>query len=575
MKGILKRLWKYKLSIFLGIFSLLIVDGAQLIIPLIIRKSINLIQSGHATMVILGRYALYILGLTLIIAILRFFWRYFIMGTARKVERDIREEIYFHLVKLSASFFNKERTGELMALVTNDTDAVRMAAGMGLVQITDIIAYSTFSLAIMFKISPMLTIYALLPLPIISLLISFSGRLNYKYFKEVQETFSYLTEKIRESIVGIRVLKGFSQVDGQIKDIAVTNEIYFKKNMKLAKVSSLFEPGIQLGATLSFAILLFFGGRKVILNEISLGDFVAFSSYLGMMIWPMIAIGFLVNMLQRGSASMDRIERVLKVEPEIKNPQLPRKVKIGGNIEVKNLTFSYVEGRPVLIDINFTLRKGQKLGIIGKTGSGKSTLCYLIPRVFDPPEGSIFIEDVDVRYHDLTNLRNAISFVPQESLLFSATIRENVAYGRTDATEEEIVKALKLAEIYDEVMEMPNGLDTLVGERGITLSGGQKQRIAIARAIVKNAPIFIIDDALSAVDTETENRILENLREFLSDKTTIIVSHRVSAVMDADEIIVLEDGKIVDRGTHEELISREGFYKHIFELQKLEEGLVR
>jgi ATP-binding cassette subfamily B protein len=575
MKGILKRLWKYKLSIFLGIFSLLIVDGAQLIIPLIIRKSINLIQSGHATMMILGRYALYILGLTLIIAILRFFWRYFIMGTARKVERDIREEIYFHLVKLSASFFNKERTGELMALVTNDTDAVRMAAGMGLVQITDIIVYSTFSLAIMFKISPMLTIYALLPLPLISLLISFSGRLNYKYFKEVQETFSYLTEKIRESIVGIRVLKGFSQVDGQIKDIAVTNEIYFKKNMKLAKVSSLFEPGIQLGATLSFAILLFFGGRKVMLNEISLGDFVAFSSYLGMMIWPMIAIGFLVNMLQRGSASMDRIERVLKVEPEIKNPQLPRKVKIEGNIEVKNLTFSYVEGRPVLIDINFTLRKGQKLGIIGRTGSGKSTLCYLIPRVFDPPEGSIFIEDVDVRYHDLTNLRNAISFVPQESLLFSATIRENVAYGKTDATEEEIVKALKLAEIYDEVMEMPNGLDTLVGERGITLSGGQKQRIAIARAIVKNAPIFIIDDALSAVDTETENRILENLREFLSDKTTIIVSHRVSAVMDADEIIVLEDGKIVDRGTHEELISREGFYKHIFELQKLEEGLVR
>jgi|UniRef100_A0A7V3JAC0 ATP-binding cassette subfamily B protein len=575
MKGILKRLWKYKLSIFLGIFSLLIVDGAQLIIPLIIRKSINLIQSGHATMMILGRYALYILGLTLIIAILRFFWRYFIMGTARKVERDIREEIYFHLVKLSASFFNKERTGELMALVTNDTDAVRMAAGMGLVQITDIIVYSTFSLAIMFKISPMLTIYALLPLPLISLLISFSGRLNYKYFKEVQETFSYLTEKIRESIVGIRVLKGFSQVDGQIKDIAVTNEIYFKKNMKLAKVSSLFEPGIQLGATLSFAILLFFGGRKVILNEISLGDFVAFSSYLGMMIWPMIAIGFLVNMLQRGSASMDRIERVLKVEPEIKNPQLPRKVKIEGNIEVKNLTFSYVEGRPVLIDINFTLRKGQKLGIIGRTGSGKSTLCYLIPRVFDPPEGSIFIEDVDVRYHDLTNLRNAISFVPQESLLFSATIRENVAYGKTDATEEEIVKALKLAEIYNEVMEMPNGLDTLVGERGITLSGGQKQRIAIARAIVKNAPIFIIDDALSAVDAETENRILENLREFLSDKTTIIVSHRVSAVMDADEIIVLEDGKIVDRGTHEELISREGFYKHIFELQKLEEGLVR
>ncbi|HOK23532.1 MAG TPA: ABC transporter ATP-binding protein [Candidatus Hydrothermia bacterium] len=575
MKGIITRLLKYKWSVLLGILCLLIVDGAQLIIPLIVRQSVNLLQSGQATTKVLGIYALYILGLTLIIAILRFFWRYFIIGTARKVESDLREELYHHFIRLSASFFNKEKTGELMALITNDTDAVRMASSMGLVQLTDIIVYSTFSLAIMFSISPSLTIYALLPLPLLSILISFSGRLNYRYFKEVQETFSHLTEKIRESITGIKVLKGFSQTKGQLQDIGKTNEIFFKENMKLAKVSSLFEPAIQLGATLSFAILLYFGGRRVILNEISLGDFVAFSSYLGMMIWPMIAIGFLVNIVQRGSASMHRIESALKIEPEIKNLPTTRKVEIQGNIEVKNLTFSYVQDRPVLININFTLKKGRKLGIIGKTGSGKSTICYLIPRIFDPPEGTIFIEETDVKYFDLTDLRNAISFVPQESLLFSTTIKENVSYGKSPASDEEIIKALKLAEVYEEVMAMPEGINTLVGERGLTLSGGQKQRVAIARAIIKNAPIFILDDALSAVDTETEIRILNNLKEFLKNKTTIIVSHRVSAIMDCDEIIVLEDGKIVDRGSHEELLTREGFYKHIYELQKLEEGVVQ
>lgn len=574
MKGILRRLLKYKWQIILGIMTLLVVDGAQLVIPLIIRKSINLIQVGEATPHLLAIYGLYILGLTLLIAILRFFWRYFIMGTARKVERDIREEIYYHIIKLSAGFFNKEKTGELMALVTNDTEAIRMAAGMGMVQITDIIVYSTFSLAIMLKISPLLTLYALLPLPLISILISFSGKLNYKYFKQVQETFSHLTEKIREAIVGIRILRGFSQVDGQIEDIGVTNELYFKRSMKLAKVSSLFEPGIQLGATLSFAILLLNGGRKVILNEISLGDFVAFSSYLGMMIWPMIAIGFLINIVQRGSASMDRIERVLSVETDIVSPSSPRKGKIEGHIEVKNLTFSYSQGKPVLIDINFQLKKGQRLGIIGKTGSGKSTICYLIPRVFDPPEGTVFIDECDIKYFDLYDLRKAISLVPQESFLFSGTIRENVAHGNPDATEEEIINALKLAEVYDEIMSMPKGIDTVIGERGITLSGGQMQRVAIARAIAKNSPILILDNALSAVDTETESKILYNLKNIFYDKTVIIVSQRVSALTECDEIIVLESGKIVDRGKHEELISREGFYKTVYELQKLEENFV-
>jgi len=571
MKGLLKRMLKYKFQILLGVIALLLVDLAQLVIPLIVRRAVDLLRAGNATTSILLRFGLYILGLAIFIAIFRFFWRYFIMGTARKVERDVRNELYFHLLKLSANFFNKERTGEIMAHATNDANAIRMAVGMGVVALSDTFIYSIFSLGAMISISPTLTLYTVIPLPILAIFMLSFGKLIYKLFEDVQKTFSTMTESVREAITGIRVIKGFAQEKGQLYDFEKINSSFVVKNLKLVKVWGAFQPVINLFASFSIALLLLVGGRKVILNEISLGDFVAFSSYLGMMIWPMIAIGWVTNLLQRGAASMDRIERILKTEPDIKSPPHPRKVKVEGNICVRNLTFGYTPNKPVVYDIDFEIKRGEKLGILGRTGSGKSTIVYLIPRIFDPPEGSIFIDGIDVRSMYLEDLRKSISLVPQESILFSTTIKENLTYGNPDAHEDEIINALKIAEIYDEIMEMPHGLDTQVGERGVTLSGGQRQRLAIARAILRNAPIFILDDALSAVDAETECRILKNLSDFLKTKTTIIISHRVSALKDCNHILVLDRGKIVDRGTHEELISREGIYKHIYEMQKLEE----
>ena len=562
---------KYKFQILLGVIALLLVDLAQLVIPLIVRRAVDSLRSGNATSGILLHFGLYIMGLALFIAVFRFFWRYFIMGTARKVERDVRNELYYHLLKLSANFFNKERTGEIMAHATNDANAIRMAVGMGIVALSDTFIYSIFSLGAMISISPTLTLYTVIPLPILTIFMLSFGKLIYKLFEDVQRTFSTMTESVREAITGIRVIKGFAQENGQLRDFEKINNSFVVKNMKLVKVWGAFQPVINLFASLSIALLLLVGGRKVILNEISLGDFVAFSSYLGMMIWPMIAIGWVTNLLQRGAASMDRIERILKTEPEITSPPHPRKVKIEGNICVRNLTFGYVPNKPIIYDIDFEIKQGEKLGILGRTGSGKSTIVYLIPRIFDPPEGSIYIDGIDVRSMYLDDLRKSISLVPQESILFSTTIKENLTYGNPDAGEDEIINALKVAEIYDEIMEMPNGLNTQVGERGVTLSGGQRQRLAIARAVLRNAPIFILDDALSAVDAETESRILRNLSDFLKTKTTIIISHRVSALKDCNQIIVLDRGKIVDRGTHEELISREGIYKHIYEMQKLEE----
>jgi len=562
---------KYKFQILLGVIALLLVDLAQLVIPLIVRRAVDSLRSGNATSGILLHFGLYIMGLALFIAVFRFFWRYFIMGTARKVERDVRNELYYHLLKLSANFFNKERTGEIMAHATNDANAIRMAVGMGIVALSDTFIYSIFSLGAMISISPTLTLYTVIPLPILTIFMLSFGKLIYKLFEDVQRTFSTMTESVREAITGIRVIKGFAQENGQLRDFEKINNSFVVKNMMLVKVWGAFQPVINLFANLSIALLLLVGGRKVILNEISLGDFVAFSSYLGMMIWPMIAIGWVTNLLQRGAASMDRIERILKTEPEITSPPHPRKVKVEGNICVRNLTFGYVPNKPIIYDIDFEIKRGEKLGILGRTGSGKSTIVYLIPRIFDPPEGSIHIDGVDVRSMYLDDLRKSISLVPQESILFSTTIKENLIYGNPDAGEDEIINALKVAEIYDEIMEMPDGLNTQVGERGVTLSGGQRQRLAIARAVLRNAPIFILDDALSAVDAETESRILKNLSDFLKTKTTIIISHRVSALKDCNQIIVLDRGKIVDRGTHEELISREGIYKHIYEMQKLEE----
>ncbi len=568
MKDIITYLFKYRKNVVLGILMLLVVDGAQILIPMIIRKAIDRLATGFVGVEDLVFYALVIIMLALVIAIFRFFWRWFIIRTGRLIEERIRNELYHHILRLPARFFMRVKTGDLMAHATNDLDAVRMASSLGIVATTDIIIISTFSLIAMISISPLLTLYAMIPMPLLSFIVLRFGKLIHRRFEAVQRAFSVLTETVREYVSGIRVIKAFSQDKGAINEFAVINRDFVNTNMKLVRVFGLFHPLIMFFATLTTAITLLAGGKDVILNRITIGEFVAFNYYLGMMVWPMIAIGWATNIVQRGAASMKRIKRILNEPPEIVESGLTRKIE--GDIEFSNLSFSY-NGEPVLKNISFTLRKGMKLGIMGRTGSGKSSLVLLIPRIYEPPAGTLFIDGTDVLEYSLIHLRRSIGYVPQDGFLFSTSIRENIAFGREDATLEEIIKVSKLAGIYEEIMEFPDGFDTIVGERGITLSGGQKQRIAIARALLIDPAILILDDALSQVDAETEALILANLREFMSQRTSIVISHRVSAVMDSDLILVLDNGEIVEAGTHEELLKLQGIYYDFYEMQRFEE----
>ena len=562
-------LWRYRGRVFLGFLSLLVVDGAGLLVPLVIRSAINRLAKGEGGVLTSG---LYIVGLAAIVMVFRFLWRYFLIGSSRRIERDLRSKLYGHLLRLSASFYNEHKTGDLMAHATNDIDAVSRACGFGVLTIADPIFMIPVAIGIMLSIDPRLTLYAIIPLPILTLFMLGFGKVIHHRFEVVQEAFSGLMEKVREYVAGIRVVKSFVQEEGTQRDFAATNSDFIDKNMALVRVWGMFEPLIELLGGATMAIVLWAGGIRVIRGSISLGDFVAFSQYLMMLTWPMISLGWAVNIIQRGRASLERINRLLEATPEIVSPVHPRPPK-GARIEINDLSFTYPSesGRAAaLSNVDLEIEEGTTLGLVGLTGAGKSTLVRMIPRIFDPPPGSVRIGGEDVRDLDLAKLRGMIGFVPQDPFLFSATISENIAFGNPSASREQIEEAARQAGIHDEIVAFQKGYDTRVGERGIALSGGQKQRVAIARALLIDARILIFDDPLSAVDAEREEFILRNLREFFRGRTSIVIAHRLSAVMHADRIVVLDKGRIVERGTHAQLLAEGGIYRRIWDLQQAE-----
>ncbi len=562
-------LWQYRKRVLFGFLSLLVVDGAGLLVPLVIRGAIDRLASGEGGVL---RSGLYIVGLATIVMLFRFLWRYFLIGSARQIERDLRSKLYQHLLSLSASFYNEHKTGDLMAHATNDIDAVSRACGFGVLTIADPIFMIPVAVGIMLSIDPRLTLYAIIPLPILTVFMLGFGKVIHQRFEVVQAAFSGLMEKVRENVAGIRVVKSFVQEEGTERDFAATNSAFIDKNMALVRVWGVFEPLIELLGGATMAIVLWVGGISVISGSISLGDFVAFSQYLMMLTWPMISLGWAVNIIQRGRASLGRINRLLVATPEIVDPPHTRTAH-GSKIEIKNLTFSYPSrdvNAPALSNVDLKIEEGTTLGLVGLTGAGKSTLVRTIPRIFDPPPGCVHLGGEDVRDLSLAKLREMIGFVPQDPFLFSASIAENIAFGNPEASTEQVEQAARLAGIHDEIVAFPKGYETRVGERGIALSGGQKQRVAIARALLLVPQILIFDDPLSAVDAEREAFILRNLREFFRGRTAILIAHRLSAVMHADRIVVLDKGQIVERGTHAELLTQGGIYRRIWDLQQAE-----
>jgi ATP-binding cassette, subfamily B, multidrug efflux pump len=564
-------MWRYKGRVLAGLFSVLMVSAATILVPLIIRAAIDDLTRGEGNLLASG---LKIIGLAVVVMIFRFLWRYFLIGTSRRIERALRSKLYNHYLSLSASFYNEKKTGDLMAHATNDIDAVQRACGFGLLTIIDPLFVIPISVAIMITIDPRLTLYAVLPLPVLTLFMLAFGRVIHHRFEILQAAYSGLMEKVRENVAGIRVLKSFVQEEGTADDFARSNNQYLRKSMALVRIDGLFHPFIELMSGATLAIVLWIGGISAVRGTITLGDFVAFTQYLSMLVWPMISLGWAVNLLQRGRASLGRINQLFAEEPEIANPIKPRSLA-GTRIAIRNLTFVYptADGRndtPALSDLQLIIEEGTTLGVVGLTGSGKSTLAHLVPRIFDPPVGTVCIGGIDIRDIELAKLRGSIGFVPQDPFLFSATIAENIAFGNPLATEDQIREAARQAGIHDEIIDFPEGYETTVGERGISLSGGQKQRVAIARALLLDPQIVVFDDPLSAVDAEREEFILGSLREFFRERTSIIVAHRLSAVMNADRTVVLDKGHIVEQGTHEELIAHGGIYSRIWQLQQAE-----
>ncbi len=572
-EDLIKNRWR----ILAGLAALLVVDVLQLLIPRVVKHAIDDLTSGEISSPRLLIYGIEILILALGIGGFRYIWRYLLLGASRRMEKALRDRFFLHLQTLSSSYFSRTKIGELMAHAINDIEAVRMAMAMGLVFVVDTIILGVLTIFFMIYIHPLLTLYAVLPMPLITVMTLLFSRSIRERYEVLQRTFAQLTERVRESIAGIRVGQAYVQERVEREKLSRLSRDYIEKNVSLTKVWGMFFPLLLFLSNLSMAIVLYLGGKLTILESISTGDFVAFMSYLGMLAWPMMALGWAINVIQRGGASMDRLNRIFEEIPEISDePGVMASSPLRGRIEIKGLTVPTGNGgNPLLEGIDLDIREEEKIVVVGRTGAGKTVLCNLLVRILEPPQGSLFFDGIEIHRIPLKVLRGSIGYIPQDTFLFSDTIRENIAFGRLNATEKEIEEAARIAQIYDEIMGFPAGMDTVIGEKGITLSGGQRQRVAIARAILMNPPIFILDDGLSSVDIQTEERILEGLEGFLKGKTSILITHRIAPLRRADRIIVLEEGRVAEMGDHEALLSRGGIYTKLYWERQMEEELER
>ena len=575
MNLIRKLGWFLKLEkrrYIIGILALSLVSVFNLIPPKVIGNIVDKIEAGNLTNSQLFINIIYLVLAAFIMYGLRYVWRVYIFGAAYNLGRILRFRLFQHFTKMSPSFYQKYRTGDLMAHATNDVNAVVMVAGGGVMSAVDASITALVTLFTMvFLISAKLTLIAVIPLPFLAYATNKLGEKNHQSFKEAQESFSDLNNKVQESVSGIRVTKSFGYGNDEINSFRETNKKVFRKNIIASKYNALFDPMVLVFVGLSYTLTLIFGGIFISRGEISVGNLVTFVTYLDMLVWPLQAIGWLFNIGQRGDVSYTRIEKLLAEENDVveKENTIPAH---NGRLEYNINSFSYV-GEEILSDIKFAIDKGQTLGIVGVTGSGKTTLLKLLLREYDVEDGSINLNNHNIKDYKLNDLRSLIGYVPQDQVLFAMSIKENIRFADTKYKDKQVEDITKVCGIYDDIVNMTDGFDTIIGERGVSLSGGQKQRMAMSRALIMNPEILILDDSLSAVDAKTEHLILENLKEERSGKTTIITAHRLSAIVHADLIIVMDNGKIIERGTHDQLIAQDGWYKETYNTQQLEEKM--
>jgi ATP-binding cassette subfamily B multidrug efflux pump len=580
LRPLVPYLKRYRSNLFWGGICVLFNNGLWVLFPQILRRAINDLNSG-VTYEKLRTYALLIIALALAKGLFQFLTRWVLIGVSRDIEFDLRNDLFAHLERLSYSYYQRNRTGDIMARATNDLNAVRMLLGPAIMYSANTLVFTAGALGFMLAISPKLTVFAFLPLPIASVVIQYFGRRIHERFERIQAMFSDISARAQENFSGARVIRAYVQEESEIAAFEGANQEYIRRSLGLVRLMGMLWPTLELMLGAAVVIVLWLGGRQVLMGKMNVGDFVAFNTYMVQLTWPVIALGWVINIFQRGTASLVRINEILSQRPEIEDEvgsaenQVPI-TEFNGDIEFRNLNFAY-NGVSVLKDINLRIPAGSSLAVVGPTGSGKTTLVNLIPRIYDAEPGTVLIDGRPVRQFPIDFLRRHIGFVPQETFLFSDTIRENIAYGiaqeNGEATLEDIKAAAQAANIAEDIESFPEGYNTMVGERGITLSGGQKQRTAIARALLRSPRILILDDALSSVDTNTEDKILNHLRVIMGGRTTIFISHRVSTVRNADAIAVLHQGHIVELGTHDQLIARNGYYTDLYNKQLLEEEL--